>query len=88
VNPLVYHIVSGQSFFTGAILIVLGVGLSTRGASHPPEEASDGTPAKKSRQHRKRASILLVFLGFVLIALSSTAIPYWLYGVTGIASAA
>lgn len=86
-NPLVYHIVSGQSFFTGAILVVLGVGLSTRGASHPPEEASDDTPAKKPRQHAKRASILFAFLGLVLIALSSTAISYWLYGVAGSASA-
>jgi acyl-CoA thioesterase-1 len=88
VNPLVYHIVSGQSFFTGAILVVLAVGLSISGASHLMEEASDDTPAKKRRHHRKQASILFLFLGFVLIALSSTAIPYWLYGVAGTASAA
>lgn len=87
-NPLVYHIVSGQSFFTGTILVVLGAALSMRGALHPQAENVEGnTLAEKPPQHRKRASILSAFLGLVLIALSSTAIPYWHYGVAGSASA-
>lgn len=87
-NPLVYHIISGQSFFTGVILVVLGAALSMRGALYPQPEKVDGnTPAKKPPQNGKRASILSAFLGLVLIALSSTAIPYWLNGVAGSASA-
>ncbi|MFK7818911.1 MAG: SGNH/GDSL hydrolase family protein [Planctomycetaceae bacterium] len=63
-NPLVAHIVSGHSFFTGISLLVCGVLLSSREA-----------------RIWKRLAFLACVVGVLGIALSSTAIPYWLYAI-------
>lgn len=62
-NPIVFHIVSGQSFFSGIALVLLALVASTR-------------PGGLWR----RTSILSLVVGLIAIAVSSTAIPYGLYG--------
>lgn len=63
-NWFVYHIVSGQSFFTGVTLMIVAALASTR-----------------SHGIVKRATVLAFLIGLMAIVLSSTAIPYWYYGV-------
>jgi acyl-CoA thioesterase I len=62
-NWLVFHVASGQSFFSGLLLIVIAAILS-------------------ARDNRRAASLstLLAIIGAIAIAISSTPIPYWLYG--------
>lgn len=66
-NPIVFHIVSGQAFFTGTALVILAAILSMR-----------------ERRLEKRLSIPAFVLGSIAIAVSSTPLPYWFYGVAGV----
>ena len=63
-NWLVFHIVSGQAFFTGVALLILAVVSSTR-----------------SRPIYSRITVLSFLIGVIAIVISSTAIPYWYYGI-------
>jgi acyl-CoA thioesterase I len=63
-NWVVFHIVSGHAFFSGVMLVVVAIALSTR-----------PLPVFK------RMSVLGVLVGAIAIAVSSTAIPYWCYGI-------
>ncbi len=62
-NPLVYHIVSGHSFFTGIGLILLAVVVSFN-----------------RRAAVRRVFVVLFVVGVIGVVLSSTPIPYWVYG--------
>ncbi|QDV50982.1 SGNH/GDSL hydrolase family protein [Gimesia fumaroli] len=66
-NPIVYHIASGQAFFTGVALIILAALLSLR-------------------EHRlaRRLMVLSFLLGVIAAAVSSTPLPWWLYGIMGV----
>ncbi|MDA1213629.1 MAG: GDSL-type esterase/lipase family protein, partial [Planctomycetota bacterium] len=66
-NWLVYHIVSGQSFFSGGVLIVASV-----------------LAANSTQRRIRRASILGFLLGAIIVAFSSTPLPYWGYGIIGV----
>lgn len=66
-NPVVYHIASGQSFFTGCTLILLAALLSL-------------SQSKLAR----RGMGLAFLLGVIAVVVSSTPLPWWLYGVLGI----
>ncbi|MEQ9070234.1 MAG: acyl-CoA thioesterase, partial [Gimesia chilikensis] len=66
-NPVVYHIASGQAFFTGCTLILLAVLLSL-------------SQSKLAR----RGMGLAFLLGVIAVVVSSTPLPWWLYGVLGI----
>lgn len=68
VDALVYHVASGRAFFSGMILLVVTVGI----LAWLPED---------SRWRRRMA--IPIILGLLLIALSATPLPWWLYGVTG-----
>ncbi|MBR9803940.1 acyl-CoA thioesterase [bacterium] len=68
-NPVVYHIVSGQAFFTGIILIVLAAIASTR-----------------QERFARPVTALGFAIGMIAVIASSTALPYWLYGLAGGAS--
>lgn len=63
-NGLVYHIVSGQAFFSGIALLVLAAFASTR-----PQPIF------------RRITVLSFLIGVIAVAVSSTAIQYWIYGV-------
>ena len=63
-NPLVFHIASGQAFFTG-----IGLMLAAALVSQWPQRIC------------KRIAMLLFIVAIIAIAISSTAIPYWLYAV-------
>ena len=63
-NWLVYHIVSGQAFFTGAALLILSAVSSTH-----------------SRPIFSRITVLSFLIGVIAVAVSSTAISYWYYGI-------
>ncbi len=63
-NPIVFHIISGQAFFTGATLIILAALFSLR-----------------EDRIAKRAAVMAFLLGIIAMLLSSTAVPYWFYGV-------
>lgn len=66
-NPVVFHIASGDSYFTGIALVFAALACF------------------RSRSSRvKRLTGVAMILGVVAIALSSTAIPYWIYAVTGL----
>ena len=67
-NGLVYHIVSGQAFFTGVALLVLAAFASTC-----------------SRPIFTRITVLSFLIGVIAVVVSSTAIPYWCYGVASLA---
>ncbi len=62
-NWLVFHVASGQGFFSGVALVILAAFTSTR-----------TLPAAK------RVTSLAFCLGTIAIVISSTAIPYWCYG--------
>ncbi len=64
-NWLVFHIVSGQSFFTGIILVIISA-----------------LTASSTRPASKRLTALAFSIGVIAIAVSSTAIPYWLYALS------
>ncbi len=64
-NPLVYHIVSGESFFSGVFCIVVAVWLSTR-------------------VRLRRFRIVAFVVGLLLVLVSSTPLPVWLYVAIGI----
>lgn len=66
-NPIVFHIVSGQAFFTGAVLVMLAAWLSTH-----------------ESRNAKRVVVLTFLFGMIAIVISSTAIPYWYYGVVAV----
>lgn len=63
-NWLVYHIVSGHAFFTGACLLVAAPFLS-----------------KQSRPIFRRVMVISLLVGAIAVGVSSTAIPYWYYGI-------
>jgi acyl-CoA thioesterase-1 len=63
-NPLVYHVASGQCFFTGIVLLIAAALLRLRTGDW----------------WRRLAWLSLIF-GALAVALSSTAIPYWLYAI-------
>lgn len=66
-NPIVYHIASGQAFFTGVVLIIFAVLLSLR-----------------ETRIMRRAMVPSFLLGVILVAVSSTPLPWWFYCVTGV----
>ncbi|MCY2968173.1 MAG: GDSL-type esterase/lipase family protein [Planctomycetota bacterium] len=68
-SSLVYHIVSGQAFFTGILLVVTGT-LATR----------------RPKGLLRRLSTIMILLGWIAVAVSSTAIPYWIYALCGTAT--
>jgi len=70
-NWLIYHIVSGQAFFSGVGLLVVAAVASTH-----------ALPLVR------RATVLAFLLGAIAVALSSTAIAYWWYGVAIVATLA
>lgn len=85
-NPLVYHIASGQSFFSGIVLVIFAATLSIRRETQQ-ERLLDEVPTANGRDHLKRRASFLAFLvGSLAIAFSSAAIPYWLYAVAGVVS--
>lgn len=63
-NWLVYHIASGQAFFSGVALVVIAALASTQ-----------------SKPIAKRVTVLGFLIGAIAITISSTAIPYWYYGI-------
>ena len=63
-NPIVYHIASGQAFFTGCSLIILAALLSL-----------------SDKQWSRRLMGLSFLLGVIAVAVSSTPLPWWFYGV-------
>jgi len=66
-NPLVYHLVSGQALFTGIVLLLFAGGL------------------REMRSQRiSRWCFVVAIIGLILIALSSAAVPLWLYGIAGL----
>jgi len=67
-NPIVYHVVSGHIFFTGVALLLLATWSSTHTASNL----------------WRRVAGLAFILGVIAVAISSTAIPYALYGIVGL----
>jgi acyl-CoA thioesterase I len=66
-NWLVFHIVSGHSFFTGIALVITAAILSTRPAGG----------------WRNRLMVLCATVGLIALVVSSTAIPYGYYVVAG-----
>ena len=66
-NWLVYHVVSGQAFFTGVVLLIGAAFASTC-----------ATPVFR------RLTALSFLTGIIAVVVSSTAIPYWYYAVTGV----
>ena len=67
---VLYLFGSGAMFFIGVAMLLFGA-------------AIDATTAAS---WRRRAAKLLAFVGLLLIALSATPLPYWLYAVCGIAT--
>ena len=67
-NGLVYHIVSGQAFFSGVALLILAAFASTR-----------------TKPFYSRVTVLAFLIGVIAVVVSSTALPYWCYGVAGVA---
>ena len=63
-NPIVYHIVSGQAFFTGVVLVLLAALLSLCESSFA-----------------RRGMVLSLVIGVLAMAVSSTPLPWWFYGV-------
>ena len=63
-NWLVYHVVSGQAFFTGCILLIVAA-----------------VTSMQSRAVLKRITVLSFLIGVIAVVVSSTAIPYWHYGI-------
>jgi acyl-CoA thioesterase-1 len=63
-NPIVYHIVSGQAFFTGVTLVLLATLLSLRESSQA-----------------RRGMVFSLVIGGLAMAVSSTPLPWWFYGV-------
>lgn len=70
-NGLVYHIVSGQAFFTGISLIIVAI-----------------VCAELDKRLARHFTGISLILGTLLVVTSSTAIPYWLYAVSLVATIA
>lgn len=68
-NPLVYHVASGQSLFSGIVLMIAAAQLRLW-----PQPIYG------------RLAWLALLLGVIAIVISSTAIPYWIYGFAGLAT--
>ncbi len=66
-NWLVYHIVSGQAFYSGVALLIVAAFASTR-----------------SMPVFRRVTALSFLIGITAVVVSSTAIPYWYYALTGV----
>src|SRR5262245_33497979 len=66
-DHLIYHVASGQAFFLGSGLILLGLALSAIVKSKGVLVLRD----------------LAVLVGGILVTISATPLPYWLYGVLG-----
>lgn len=62
-NPIVFHIASGEAFFTGVALIIVAALLSLR-----------------ENRLARRLVVLSFLLGVILVAVSSTPLPWWFYG--------
>lgn len=69
-HPIVFHIASGQAFFTGIVLIALAVAFSNL-----------------AKPWLKRVVPLAAVVGVLEIALSSTPVPVWSYGLGVVALA-
>ena len=69
VNPVVFHIASGDSFFSGVAFLLASFAL-----------------AQNSRSVLNRFTAVTFVVGVVAIAVSSTAIPYWIYSVASLAT--
>lgn len=69
IDALVYHIASGRVFFTGVILLLVVIGLL--------EWFSEDS------RWRRRLAIPVV-LGVIVIGISATPLPWWLYGIMAI----
>ncbi len=69
-HPIVFHIASGQAFFTGIVLIALAVAFSNL-----------------AKPWLKRVVPLATVVGVLAIALSSTPVPVWSYGLGVVALA-
>ncbi|MEO6811398.1 MAG: GDSL-type esterase/lipase family protein [Isosphaeraceae bacterium] len=69
-NAVVYHIASGQAFFSGAMLISLSVLLACRPRNH----------------WFAFGRTVLACLGLILVAVSATPLPGWFYVIAGAAS--
>ena len=70
-NGLVFHVVSGQAFFTGIAVVI---------------SAIVGT--ERNQRFARHAAGISIFLGIILVVASSTAIPYWIYAVSLVATIA
>jgi acyl-CoA thioesterase-1 len=66
-NWLVFHLISGQAFFSGAALLI-----------------ASALASLSSRSLAKRFAVLSFLVGSLAIVLSSSAIPYWYYGIAGV----
>jgi acyl-CoA thioesterase-1 len=66
-NPIVFHLASGHSFFTGIALVILAVFAS-----------------RSQSRIAHRSAVVLFLIGVIGIVLSSTPVPYWLYGIAAI----
>ena len=62
-NGLVFHLISGEAFFSGLVFVGLGIGIT-----------------RQANKFLRRLSPVLLVLGILLVGLSTTPIPYWLYG--------
>ena len=67
-DHLIFHIASGQAFFLGSGLILLGLALSALVKSKAVLVLRD----------------LGVLVGVIFVTVSATPLPYWLYGVLGV----
>jgi acyl-CoA thioesterase I len=86
VNSLVYHIASGQSFFSGIVLVIVAAALSIRRETLQERLPDELPPANGGGHLKRRASFLAFLVGSLAIAISSAAIPYWLYAAAGLVS--
>jgi acyl-CoA thioesterase-1 len=69
-DRFIYHIASGQAFFLGSALVLAGLLVS----------------AVSGRGSLMVLRNLGVIVGGILVAVSATPLPYWLYGVVGCVS--
>lgn len=86
-NWLVYHVVSGHVFFTGIALLLLAVWSSKQTELKRTELQSNHASPKKAKLWRRLGALAFI-LGCIAIIISSTAIPYVLYGIAGLVTVA
>ncbi len=66
-HPFVFHFADGTFFFVGMGLVLLAMGVALR----------------FRRKHVKRGMTLVAVLGAVLVVISATPLPFWLYLIWG-----